>query len=45
MGEPKAFRSATSYKPVVKKRITVKGPLGWFFFLPFLAYILHLDLG
>ncbi|PNP47334.1 hypothetical protein TGAM01_v205539 [Trichoderma gamsii] len=28
MGEPKAFRSATSYKPVVKKKITVKGPLG-----------------
>lgn len=31
MGEPKAFRSATSYKPVLKKKITVKGPLGWFF--------------
>ncbi|KAL7946528.1 ribosomal protein L6, alpha-beta domain-containing protein [Trichoderma barbatum] len=28
MGEPRALRSATSYKPVVKKMITVKGPLG-----------------
>ncbi|KAM0251269.1 hypothetical protein ACHAQJ_008260 [Trichoderma viride] len=28
MGEPKAFRSATSYKPIVKKKITVTGPLG-----------------
>lgn len=34
MGEPKAFRSTTSYKPVVKKKITVKGPLGGFSFLP-----------
>lgn len=41
MGEPKAFWSATSYKPVVKKKITVKGPLGGFSFI----YILHLDLG
>ncbi|PNY27619.1 Ribosomal protein L6 [Tolypocladium capitatum] len=28
MGEPKASRSATSYKATVKKTITVKGPLG-----------------
>lgn len=28
MGEPKTLRSATSYKPVVRKTITVKGPLG-----------------
>ncbi|KAK4060084.1 hypothetical protein Trihar35433_10316 [Trichoderma harzianum] len=31
MGEPKTLRSATSYKPVVRKTITVKGPLElWF---------------
>lgn len=30
MGEPKASRSATSYKATVKKTITVKGPLGGF---------------
>ncbi|TFB01115.1 54S ribosomal protein L6 [Trichoderma ghanense] len=28
MGEPRAVRSATSYKPVVRKTITVTGPLG-----------------
>ncbi|KAL6866650.1 ribosomal protein L6 [Trichoderma novae-zelandiae] len=28
MGEPRALRSATSYKPVVRKTITVTGPLG-----------------
>ncbi|KAL7932701.1 ribosomal protein L6, alpha-beta domain-containing protein [Trichoderma chlorosporum] len=28
VGEPRALRAATSYKPVVKKTITVKGPLG-----------------
>ncbi|KAL6792471.1 ribosomal protein L6, alpha-beta domain-containing protein [Trichoderma sp. SZMC 28013] len=28
MGEPRTLRSATSYKPVVRKTITVKGPLG-----------------
>lgn len=31
MGEPRAVRSATSYKPVVRKTITVTGPLGAFF--------------
>ncbi|KAH6610614.1 hypothetical protein Trco_000634 [Trichoderma cornu-damae] len=28
VGEPRTLRSATSYKPVVKKTITVTGPLG-----------------
>ncbi|KAL7790432.1 ribosomal protein L6, alpha-beta domain-containing protein [Trichoderma ceciliae] len=28
VGEPRTLRSATSYKPVVKKLITVTGPLG-----------------
>lgn len=30
MSEPKSTRSATSFQPLVKKTITVKGPLGWF---------------